>query len=177
MTKLFLLVLMFSSTTFVYAQIYKYVDENGQVHYTDKDPELNKSKADAVKSLTIIEKDELEPNSSWKRYEHKKKQASNQFEEFNIVSPKPDTRITSANGNILASVHVDGNLPSKYRIKFYLDGVARGKVRSNSQLIADVGDGEHTLYAELIESHSRKVMIKSPEIKFEYSRSATRLEN
>ena len=49
MTKLFLLVLMFSSTTFVSAQIYKYVDENGQVHYTDKDPELNKSKADAVK--------------------------------------------------------------------------------------------------------------------------------
>lgn len=152
----------------VIGEIYKYYDENGNVHYTDVDPSLDKT-APNVKAVTII--DDVESKSSWKRYDHKKKQGARLFDGFEIESPQNGSVISSSNRNLLATVHLETKLSSVYRIKFYLDGVARGKVRSDSQLIADVTDGEHTLYAELIEKQSRRVIVTSPEIRFRYIKS------
>ncbi|VAW41878.1 hypothetical protein MNBD_GAMMA01-1498 [hydrothermal vent metagenome] len=146
-------------------KIYKYTDENGTVHYTDKKPEIDAQEAE-LNLVTIIKSSKIEPKSTRKRIEHKRKQAASQFENFAIVSPEPDGTLWGTGGNVLASVNIEGSLPANYRIKFFLDGLPRGKVKSNSQLIADVERGEHTLYAQVIDAHSRQVIKTTPTITF-----------
>ena len=63
-------------------------------------------------------------------------------------------------------VNLAKDLSSKYRIKFYLDGIARGKVKSSTQLISDLVEGSHTLYAEIINNNTRVVIKTTPEITF-----------
>ncbi len=167
MYKTLFTIALFGLTLNVFAQgkIYKYTDEQGNVHYTDKKPSDDAEEA-KLKSLTIVESSKVGSTKSWKRTRHKEKFKAYNFDDFVISSPQDQESIWGAGGNLSVSANINGKLPPNYRIKFYLDGVARGKVRSNTQLIADVIRGEHTLYAQVIDTLSRKVIKTSPTITF-----------
>ncbi|MBL4658977.1 MAG: DUF4124 domain-containing protein [Alcanivoracaceae bacterium] len=146
-------------------KIYKYTDENGNVHYSDKKPFEDAQEAQ-LKSLTIIESTNIESNSSWKRARHKEKFKAYDFDNFVISSPQAEETIWGSGGNVSFTVNINGKLPPNYRIKFYLDDQPHGKVKSNSQLIADVERGEHTIYAQVIDASTRKVIKTSPKVIF-----------
>lgn len=146
-------------------KIYKYTDEQGNIHYTDKKPSDDAEEA-KLKSLTIVESQDVGSKTSWKRARHKEKFKAYNFDNFVITTPEDQASIWGAGGNLSVSVNINGKLPPNYRIKFFLDGIAHGKVRSNTQLIADVIRGEHTLYAQVIDTVSRQVIKTSPTITF-----------
>lgn len=146
-------------------KIYKYVDEDGTIHYSEKKPFADAKEADIKAAITIIESSEIEPRSTRRRIEHKIKQEAAKVESFTMVAPAPGSTLWGTGGNVLASVSID-EVASNHRINFFLDNVSRGKVKSNSQLIADVERGEHTIYATLIDVNTRAVIKTTPVITF-----------
>ncbi|MBL4773806.1 MAG: DUF4124 domain-containing protein [Alcanivoracaceae bacterium] len=149
------------------SKIYKYTDEDGNIHYSDKKPFEGAEEA-KLKAITIIKSSNLEsePRSTSKRSRHKEKFKAYNFDDFIISNPIDNETIWGTGGNVSVSVFINGKLPPNYRIKFYLDDLPHGKVKSNSQLIADVERGEHTLYAQVIDDFTRKVIRTSPKITF-----------
>jgi len=145
--------------------IYKYTDAEGNVYYSDKKLLENETEAE-INSITVIESSELDPKSTWKRIEHKRKQAASLFDDFVITTPQPHKTLLVTDGNMLARVNLESKLEPRFRIKFYLDDLPHGKVKSSTQLISDIEEGDHKIYAEIIEAVSRKVIKTTPTIFF-----------
>lgn len=148
-------------------KIYKYTDAKGRVHFTDKKPFADAKEAE-LKSIVVIpstSRSESTP-SNRRRQERKQKRTAKQFGNFVISSPSDGVTLSGTGGNVLVKVNLEKELPSNYRIKFYLDQLPHGKVKSDSQLIADVARGEHSIYAEMIDANSRKVLMTTPKSTF-----------
>ena len=144
------------------SKIYKYVDEDGTIHYTEKKPFAD-SKEAKIRPITIVESSKTEPSTTRRRLEHIVKQEAAKVPKFIMTSPAPGSTLWGTGGNVLASVNSDVNIANNHRIKFFLDGSPHGMVKSNSQLIADVVRGEHKIYAQLIDTNTRAV-IKTTEV-------------
>lgn len=152
--------------TFSYAaDVYKYIDAEGNTYYSDKKPSSDIPEED-LNTLTIIESSKMNPKSTWQRTQHIKQQQAAKFENFVIATPKDGSDFYITDGNLLAMVNLTNELPPEYRIIFYLDSIQLGKIKSATKLIADIEEGPHTLYAEVINAKSRDVIKTTPEIKF-----------
>jgi hypothetical protein len=167
MIKLLLIVLisLTSINAFAQTEIYKYTDKDGNVHYSDQKP-YEGAKQQNFKPLTIIKSVETEPVSNWRRSRHKEKFKEFKFNNFEITSPLNNEALWGTAGKINASVFINGELPSKYRIKFFLDELPQEKIKTNSQLITEIERGEHTLYATVIEAATKKTIKTTPKITF-----------
>ncbi len=154
----------------VMAKIYKYIDEDGNTHYSEQQPFADNKVAEQ-KDVTVIESNTIKANANWKRERHKEKFTAFNFDDFVISDPIAGENIKSKGGNLIVSVNLKGELPALYRIKFFLDDMPHGRVKSNTQLIADVENGNHTLYAQVIESRSRKVIKTTPTINFHFNKA------
>jgi len=161
----FLLFLSLATTLTVESKIYKYTDVDGNIHYTDKKPSENAEES-KIKPLTVVKSMYVEPATTRRRTEHNKKKANGLFENFVISSPKQDTNIWGTGGNVIVSVNLSEKLPGNYRIKFFLDGIPHGKVKTNTQMISDVERGEHTIYAQVVNANSRTIIKTTPKVPF-----------
>jgi len=159
------LISVFAINVFAQTGIYKYTDKDGNVHYTDQKP-FEDAKQQKFKPLTVIKSIETEPSSNWRRNRHKEKFKEFKFNNFEMTSPLNAEALWGTAGKVSASVFVDGELPSKYRITFFLDELPQGKIKTNSQLITDIERGEHTLYATVIEVATKKTIKTTPKITF-----------
>ena len=140
-------------------KFYKYYDENGNVHYTDEKP-IADEKDGNYTTLDIVGGKIKESTDT----ETKEKIFS--YDEFAISSPLDGSVIKTNNDTVSVSVNLAGSLPKNYRVRFYLDDLPHGKVKSGKQLIADVATGKHKLYATLLEVRSMKVLKTSKTIEF-----------
>ncbi len=142
-------------------QFYKYTDEEGNIHYTDEKP-LVDEKEGSYKTLDIIGNGKIKKSTT--STEQKK---SFNINEFHISTPQAGDVMQTNNDTINVSVNLAGQLPSNFRVRFYLDDIPHGKVKSGKQLIADVHPGAHKIYATLVEIRSMKVLNTTEVVEFE----------
>lgn len=148
------------------AEVYKYVDENGNIHYTDQKP-TTEIGHDNLTQLTVLDSNQMNPKPTWQRVEKQKKQQAKGFEDFAIASPANGKTLSIIDGNLLVMVNLPEEITEKHRIRFYLNGIPHGKVKSATQLIPDIHkEGLYTLYAEVLDAQSRQVINTTPEIEF-----------
>lgn len=156
----FVLVVLVSANAI--AQVYKHTDEDGNVYYSDRKPFAD-AKEEKLKPVIVIPAKEYDNTSSnRRRQEHKKKKVAKEFSNFIIKTPVDGATLSGTGGGVLATVNLAEKLQSNYRIKFYIDGRPQGKVKSHSLLIKDIFRGEHTIYAELIDASTRRVILTTP---------------
>ena len=144
------------------SKIYKYTDIDGNIHYSDTKPFEEAQEVD-IKPVTIIESP---PVTNRKRSEHKKKFNPIKFDNFVISTPEANATLWNTGGNVLVSVNLADKLPSHYRVVFYLDEQARGKLKSSTQLIPEIERGEHTIFARLTDINNHKTIKTTEKITF-----------
>ncbi len=158
--------LSLSLSAVVYAgKIYKYTDADGSIHYTDVKPDTSSQEVKTDK-IIVVESTKTQSRKNWKRLSKDKETTEFNYDNLAISKPEPDENIWGTGGNVTVSVNLEKKIPRKYRLKFFLDGKPHGRVKSNTQLIADVERGEHTVYAQLINAHSRKVLKTTNKVRF-----------
>ena len=166
MKKTILVMLSLSLSAVVYAgKIYKYTDADGSIHYTDVKPDTSSQEVKTDK-IIVVESTKTQSRKNWKRLSKDKETTEFNYDNLAISKPEPDENIWGTGGNVTVSVNLEKKIPRKYRLKFFLDGKPHGRVKSNTQLIADVERGEHTVYAQLINAHSRKVLKTTNKVRF-----------
>lgn len=153
MRSIFLLLIFFHS--FINAEVYKTIDENGNIIFTDR-PSVN-SKEIQLKKLKTTET--IKPSGS---VSNKKNQNENEnnfsYKKILISNPKDGSAIRSNTGDVRISVSIEPSLRSGHRILITLDGVELSKGTSTSASASNVDRGTHTVAASVIDSSANPII-------------------
>lgn len=133
-------------------EIYRVVDENGNVTYTDQKPDDDAEPMD-LPELNVLEgePDEIgeDPLSG--------AEAQRQRMNFRIEAPSDGSSIEAGNGSIEVVMDIDIEVPPTALITLVLDGEELAAVRSLDATIPAPPPGEHRLFARL-ETPSGRVL-------------------
>lgn len=142
------------------AAVYKYVDKNGEVHYTDK-PVPGARRLD-LPQIQTYSPGELPPPSTVPEPGQGKAQAV--YESVSLVRPQPKETFRSAERTVILSVRTQPALRLQDRFMFYLDGkpVLAEPTRSNTTVIKVMARGTHHASAAVIGPEGKSLARSAP---------------
>lgn len=155
----------------VSAGIYKSVDEDGNVVFSDQ-PSAG---AEEIEKKEIMTVPATVPDIDFSRGENEKS-AKEPYESIAITSPANDSAIRDNAGNISVNVTTKPALGNGHQIVIYMDGteVARDPVTSFD--FQNVDRGTHTLAAAVVNNDGKELK-RSDEISFSVLRHSVQNQN
>ncbi len=154
----------------VQADVYRSVDEEGNVIYTDK-PSPDAEKID-IKEVQTIESGPTTPSKQ--APSQAKEPEVEQYTNLQITSPENDTALRDNAGNVSISVNVEPALNTKVgdQLVLYLDGKDIAKGSGTSFNINNVDRGTHSVNVAIM-SKGGKELIRSDPVSFTLLRFST----
>ena len=151
-------------------KIYKYTDENGVTHYTDKKPDDKYQEAGDLPELMVVPPAQnTQPSSRPSRAERKAREAAKKagdYSGFRIVSPEPEENLWGTGGTVTAAVDFTGTLLPTHRVQFIVDGKKQPPKEEKTQAIEGIIRGEHTLRGAIVTADGRDVIRQTETIIF-----------
>ena len=135
------------------AQAYKWVDENGVVHYSDvpvEGAEQIELPADGRRPQRPADARPLQPEVD-STAEAEQPQDVFNYNSIEIVSPAPEETLWNIEGVLNVALRVTPALRPGDRVQVYFDGVEQMVTGTNFQ-IQEVYRGVHNIQAEIIDS-------------------------
>ncbi len=150
--------------------IYKWVDETGQVNYSDVPREgAELVTIDRAQAFSFSSSAAASANS---RTEETEKQELPVYESLVITSPAMEETIWNTGGKVTVGVYLQPGLQVGHQIRLYLDGTPVAiPDRSSSVELTDVVRGAHTLSAEIQDASGRRLITSDP-ITFFYQQTS-----
>jgi len=152
------------ATASVLAQAYRWVDDDGVVHYSDR----------PVEGAEQVQLSEYSRNTGARLYRAPptrpaadEQQANDQpfrYESLSISSPGPEETLWNIEGVLDVSLTLSPGLQSGHQVRAYFDGQQR-MVSGTSFQIEDVFRGVHNIQVEVIDNTGR-LMIRSETNRF-----------
>lgn len=142
------LLISLQSLAVIAADIYKSVDEQGRVIYTDKpsgDQPAQKVDLPPVNTLPP-EPRTHQPAPTINRA------ARQQLYEVKIVSPKNNATLTAEQRDLGIAVTLDRPLEPNHWLLFFMNGELLEETQSNSVFIEEITRGSHTITVEVIDN-------------------------
>ena len=141
------------------ADVYRYVDKNGVVHYTDKPPNKT-AKPVALPPLQVIDPADQAEISETGPAEARVARSIG----VSIASPAPEQVFRGDDRRLPVSVTLDQPLPQGYGLLYFLDGQARNAeaTRQSSLVLEGVERGEHSVSVAVVNSDGREVARSAP---------------
>jgi len=148
------------------AEVYKYIDKEGNVVFTDKYvPNAEKlnfpPSAKKEKKQETVDK-ESEKTAKPEDLPEKEKPKFTGYKQFALVSPSNDSIVRDNSGNVTLNIGIEPKLQADldHRIFVYLDGArVKGVWTSNAITLLGIDRGSHTISAEVIDlSQSLRLM-------------------
>jgi len=152
------------------AQVYKVVDEDGNVTYTDKPPP-DGSKPIKLAPISVIEAPTYEkaPDPAKKGEEGEElslRDLRRLYRDFSIISPQPEESVWHPDGPVAVAWSVGNPLQEGMQVTVYLDGKRQATTTDQIIPVAGLERGEHTVTAELKDAKNRKIATAAPIIFF-----------
>ncbi|GAA5192636.1 DUF4124 domain-containing protein [Ferrimonas gelatinilytica] len=153
MRRLFLISLLFIPLCGT-AQIYKWVDENGQVHYSDKpQPGAESVALSEGSTISLPSPPPVTP---------KPVEESGPEYKIGIRSPSEEATVRDNNGQLGLDISLEPELADGHRVQLFLDGVQVRTLGGGGSFALDNLDrGEHQLQAKVVDKNG-KVLASSP---------------
>ena len=147
------------------AQAYKWVDEDGVTHYSDRPREgaevLELSEYTRTTGAQIYEaRPAVADDPDAARYE----EPPFKYETLSVAAPGAEETLWNIDGVLNVSLAVSPGLQSGHQVRVYFDGQPR-MVRGTSFQIEEVFRGVHNIQAEIIDE-TGKLMIRSQTNRF-----------
>jgi len=142
------------------AQIYRTVDENGNIVFTDQPATLGARPMELSPLAAISDPVPVAP-----RPDPPTPQAAETRYRLSIVSPQQDQTLWGTAGNVPVQVSTRPNLQSGHRVAIYLDGKLVDELVGGIKNIGGVDRGTHQISAAVINASGDKVSNK-PRVTF-----------
>lgn len=143
------------------AQVHRWMDENGEIHYSDTPPPSEKTKTPDLPELpvvksppapTIIAPDEPEPEAAGPIYPVLK-----------VVSPTQEETVWADDGLLEITVIADPALRRDHAFVYKLDGKTRfGPTQQYSVTLEEVFRGAHTVSVTVVDSMGEPIQSSEP---------------
>ncbi len=160
----FSLVVLLLCATAVSAQVYKYIDEDGVVHYTDQ-PVAGAERIDIDKRPASAAARRSAPQR--RAPDTETQPAADQpfgYQSLTFSSPVAEQTLWNIGGVLNVSVSLAPGLRTGDRVRLYFDGNPQTITGTGVEL-QEVWRGTHNLQAEVVDP-SGKVLIRSKPIRF-----------
>lgn len=144
-----------------YADVYRWVDENGQVHFSDR-PREGAERVELQEPQTFSAPASRRPprtpdNSS-------ADQAPFSYETLAITSPGQEETLWNIEGQLDVSMRLSPRLQRGHELRLYLDGQQVEQLQAGSTRVrlTDVYRGNHSLRAEVVDAGGRTLIQSEP---------------
>src|SRR5262245_22233415 len=141
-------------------EIYRWVDKDGVVHYSDQPGASNAELINVIEPSTY----EAPENSSGGADSGSPEPAASSYTSLSIVSPTPDQVYFGADAVVDASVELGGTLQPDHTIVFFLNG-NRQPAEGSSAQFSNLARGSYFLRAAVLDQNGKPV-IQSQQISF-----------
>jgi hypothetical protein len=157
---LLILLALLAGTAAQATEVYRWVDANGQAHYSDEwrpGAEKIRIETPAGFSAPKPQPKKTAPPSS------QPAQLSSQYEVLEILSPAQEEVLWNIEGQLRVSLQVKPELRPGHNLRLYLDG-ERQELPANSTTaqLENVVRGVHTLKAEVVDEKGKILLASAP---------------
>jgi len=160
-----LLCILFNSSNAL-AQMYKWVDKEGNISYSDQPPYKGAEKLDAP-ALTTMPATAIPKKSPAKAEpEEDDKKEVTKYTELKITSPQDDATIRDNSGNFSIAFSVKPALDSKFEHYFSVSmngKVVKNKLTSGSASFSNIDRGTHKISVS-VKNKSGKTLLRSKSV-------------
>ncbi len=168
--RLFILVSVLMATSMVLAQAYRWVDDDGVVHYSDI-PREGAERIELPSDKRATRRQRPAPAAQRQRADKQLAQpAVFKYERIDVAAPGPEETLWNIAGVLDVSLVLQPGLQEGHQVRVYFDGNAR-MVDSTSFQIEEVYRGVHNLQAEVVDA-TGKLMIRSVTNRFYVQQSS-----
>ncbi|MCW8925070.1 MAG: DUF4124 domain-containing protein [Xanthomonadales bacterium] len=151
------------------AQVYKTVDEDGNVVYTDQAPKDGSAPIE-LRPLSVIETPEYvrpaekapENDEAGDGKEMSLSYLRKNYADFAIIAPQAEETIWQPENTITVAWNTRYQLQTGMQVTVYVDGVAQTTSSEQIIALAALDRGEHTVTAELRDAQNRRIATAKP---------------
>ena len=153
------------------AEVYKTVDDNGNVVYTDRPPAENAQPME-LPGLSVIEAirpasgDRAETAAAGEQGDQEAvtsiRELRRGYRDFALVSPVAEETYWGTGGQVPLAWETRYQLQPGMKVVFYVDGEARQSTTAEAITVDRLERGAHTAYAELLDARNRKIATAKP---------------
>jgi hypothetical protein len=170
MVKTFFLILMACAlamaTNAMSADVYKVVDEDGNVTYTDKPPP-DGSKPIKLAPISVVEAPTYEqPKKADAEGEESKEMTlgylRNHYSDFAIVSPQQEESVWHPEAAMPVAWSTRYQLQEGMQVTVYVDGKQIAKTSDQIIPVSNIERGEHKVEAQLTDTKNRRIATAEP---------------
>ena len=168
LNKFFLTVFTFSmllAAAQLSAQVYKVVDKDGNVTYTDQAP-MDGAAPIELRPISVIEAPTYEKAPAREDSEEDKGMSLSylrkNYKDFAIVSPQSEESVWKPDGPIAVAWNARYALQEGMQVTIFLDGKKHSSTTQQIVPIADLDRGEHVVSAELTDAKNRLIAKTAP---------------
>jgi len=152
------------------AQVYKVVDEDGNVTYTDKPPK-DGSKPIELAPISVIEAPTYEkaPEKGTEGEDGKEmslKDLRKQYRDFAIVSPQSEETVWHPEQATTVAWNVGNQLQEGMQVTISVNGQTQPSTTERSIPVPGLDRGEHTITAVLKDARNRTIATAEPVVFF-----------
>lgn len=169
--RFFLLSCLLLASPVIFAEVYKVIDEDGNVTYTDQAPDSSAVPV-TLKGLSIISPQMPAPSATEDKEsagaegdpddaETSIRKLKKGYRDFAIVSPAPDQTFWGTENTVPIGWGTRFALQPGMKAVIYIDGEAREETASSMINLDKVWRGTHEVYAELVDGQNRIVATTS----------------
>jgi hypothetical protein len=155
-------------------EIYKWVDENGQIHFSDV-PQEGATEVEIAPIQTFSAPSVAASSSSSNDADDANETVMN-YESLEITSPAMEETIWNTGGTVTVAVQTRPGLRTGHQIRLYLDGKPLPNLApgTSSLQVSEVFRGEHQLRAEIWDETGTILIKADPSIFFYQQTSVNR---
>jgi hypothetical protein len=154
------LLLSLTLSTFAAAEIYKTVDKQGRVVYTDQPPPNTSPTVVELPSINSLPPTEFLPNQGLAP----SAQVQDIGYQVSIMSPASGTVLQADQRSVGVSVSLDQALQAGHKLLYFLDGTLVEKTTELSIKVTEPPRGEHKLHVEVASQYGKSLGQSAPVI-------------
>lgn len=151
------------------AQVYKTVDENGHVTYTDRPP-ADGSKPMDLPTLSVVEvpvyektaRESAKNATGEQNTEISLKNLRRKYRDFAIISPQNEESVWNPQQAVPVAWSVSNPLQDGMTVTLFIDGKKQSPTTQSIIPLAGLVRGAHTITAELVDARNRKIATAKP---------------
>lgn len=144
-------------------EIYKVVDEDGNVTFTDQRPSAQAKPMD-LPPLSVIETDIPEPAATEQAAQQANEvkppsieELRRQFADFGITQPQHEETFWGTANTVVVAWGSAQPIPAELSARLYVDGEAQSVPTSGSVSLT-LDRGEHQVFVELLDARNRRII-------------------